>query len=213
MASVSHLRLLCLGLIGVAAACSSGAAVPTVTQHLPPNAIDTPADVAAALNRECPGNSARVRLDLVQGDIHLRRTFSCALVGNATAAEADLVDLVAHRHNATQRADRLIRFKKAFNVKFGRDRAGAIWMLGTGFEGLSCTRAGDSAFHRREMAVVTPAGIDRESPTRWTEIEAAYIAGVCPDRLPIFFSSVARAGQPAAAKVVRTEVQSLGVGS
>src|SRR5689334_8985352 len=127
MTIVRHLRLLCLGFIGVAVACSSGAAVPTTIQHLPRNGIDSPADVVAALKRACPGNSARVLLDLVQGDIHLRYTFSCALVDNETTAEAELVSLVAHRHNATQRADRLIRFKKAFNVEFGRDRAGAVW--------------------------------------------------------------------------------------
>jgi hypothetical protein len=168
--------------------------------------------VVGQLKSGCTKRSGKIRLDLEQGDAHLRHVFGCNLVrSNEARAEAAVLDLVRTRHDATRRADRVIRFATAFNVKSRLDnRAGLVWSIGTGFDGASCTRAGDSTFHRDELALVTPPGANHESPTRWTEIEASWVAAVCPDRLPIFFSSLARAGQSAAANIVRTELQRLG---
>jgi hypothetical protein len=188
---------------------------PTVKIRDGSDAISELDQVVGQLKSGCPNRSGKIRLDLKQGDAHLRHVFGCDLVRtNEARAEAAVLDLVRTRHDATRRADRLIRFDTAFKVKFRlHNPAGLVWSIGTGFDGAPCTRAGDSKFHRDELAMVSPLGANHESPTRWTEIEASWIAAVCPEQLPIFFSSLARAGQPAAANIVRTELQRLGAGS
>jgi hypothetical protein len=208
----------CAAALFVLAICIVGCSAddtPTVKIRNGSDGISELDQVVGQLKSGCPDRSAKIRLDLEQGDAHLRHVFGCDLVRtNEARAEAAVLDLVRTRHDATRRADRVIRFDTAFNVKFRLDNpAGLIWTIGTGFDGASCTRAGDGKFHRDELALVTPRGPNHESPARWTEIEASWIAAVCPDRLPIFFSSLARAGQPAAANTVRAELERLGVGS
>jgi hypothetical protein len=45
----------------------------------------------------------------------------------------------------------VIAIDKAFRLS-EHDRDSLIWYLGTGFDGWSCTRAGDAAFHHDELA-------------------------------------------------------------
>ena len=192
--------------------CSSGETTPNVKFRSGSGGIWELDQVVGRLKTACPNRSGNVRLDLRQGDARVRHVFSCDLVlTNGSRAEAEVADLVSARHNAARRADRVIRFDKALNVRV-HTRLGLVWALGTGLDGVSCARAGDTVFHRGELAIVAPAGPNHESPTRWTEVEAAYIAGACPDRLQSLFSSVVRAGQPTAASAVRSELERLGIG-
>jgi hypothetical protein len=203
-----HLRVLCLVLICVAVGCSSGATVPTVIRHNRPNVISEPSELVAALKSRCASNRGRVRLDLVQGNVHLRPIFACAaLRNNPTAAQAELVNLVAHRDNATQRAERIETFQRQLGVPVFPP-ALLVWPLGTVGD-YSCTDAGDTALQRRDIQSV--AGY--QSPLTWTKIEAARVAGDCPDRLKLFFSSITAAGYPTAASSVRAQLEKLGLRS
>ncbi len=158
----------------------------------------------------CGTAATRVRLDLIQGDAHLRPVFKCRVVRlDETAAEAKLVDLVSHRHDAARRADLVVML--SHELRIPRDRSLVVWSIGSGIDG--CYRIADTNFHRQEIAAAArqlppPA---RETSVRWTEIEAVRFAGTCPEQLRAFFDSVASAGYPAAAAIVRSELTRLGV--
>ena len=66
------------------------------------------------------------------------------------------------------------------------------------------------ALHRRDIAEVA-ASTRPETPVHWTQVEAVRYAGTCPQRLGMFFDTVAQAGQPEAARVVRGQLAHLGV--
>jgi hypothetical protein len=67
----------------------------------------------------------------------------------------------------------------------------------------SCARAGDLPFRRDEIA---EAKLAAENAEHWLRVEAAGIAGACPDRLDALFKTVIAAGQPDAVRTVRAEL-------
>jgi hypothetical protein len=201
------------------AGCSSGGQTPTAkVPSLPKGETWTLSQVAGYLRAGCPNRSGRIHLDIAQGDTHLRHTFICDQVDHdETGTEAELAGLSSTRHDAAQRADRVIAIEKALRLT-QQLRSSLIWNFGTGVDSLSCTRAGDSAYHRRELesaadySSVGPNGSvtpEHQSAPEWAKIEVGYIAGACPQQLGAFFTSLAQAGHPKAATAVRGELRAL----
>ncbi len=186
--------------------------MPTATLHGSKGSGFAASVVVDAMKSKCPTVTGRVRLDVVQGDAHLRPTFACQIVrDDGAGAASELVDLVANRHDAAHRADLVISLTRELGISpYGRDDL--IWSIGTGLDG--CYRVADAGFHRQEIGEVAHLPPPRrETPVHWTKVEAARFAGTCPDQLGAFFDSVAAAGQPAAANEVRSEMARLGVPS
>jgi predicted esterase YcpF (UPF0227 family) len=48
-----------------------------------------------------------------------------------------------------------------------------------------------------------------ESSDHWTLIEGVHLAGFCPERLPEFYATVRRVGEPAAAKAVKARLDAV----
>jgi len=166
-------------------------------------------DVVKELKQRCASRHGQVLLDLTQGDVHLRAPLSCQVLrDNAAGAQAELVELVANRNDAARRADLIVALSHEFRIPTA-DRDFLIWTIGTGTS--VCFRVADVALYRGELAMVAPPGPSHETPVHWTQVEAARIAGICPSRLDAFFDAVTRAGQPQASKLVRAQLQALGV--
>jgi hypothetical protein len=212
-----------LAVLAVGLAGCSGAQPPTANVPSPPKGDALMlTQVVGDLRTGCHPGRLRTRLNLVQGDEHLRHDFRCRVVrDNATGTQNELVGLVSKDHDAALRADRVIVVEKALGVSV-QSRSELIWLLGTGLESASCTKAGDASYHREMLAEAASyksvgrgrrVTVEHQSPIEWTKIEAAYIAGACPDQLGVFFSSLATAGQPAAASAVRHELEGLGTRS
>jgi hypothetical protein len=194
-----------LALVAVAA-CAGGSKTPTVSLRSPANAVILPPDVVSRLSTKCSPGIPRVRLDLVQGDVHLRHAFQCAVVKHEAEGEAALLDLVARRHGAAEGADLAMELLRELRVT-GYGRSNLIWAIGTG---LGCKQISDVALQRQRITDSARwKGPLHQTPTQWTEIEAARYAGGCPDRLDAFFDSVAHAGYPTAAARARAEVTRL----
>lgn len=159
------------------------------------------------MTRKCAQSRERVRLNLVVGDDQFRHDFDCSQIrGEAAATSSTLLGLVAMRHHATERADQVNMLQRRFAVRQYR-RADLIWSFGTGDNGAPCTRASDDRFHRQELY----GNLSIEAPLHWTEVEAAYIGGACPEQLRTFLQSISDIGQPRAAVAVRTELEAFGV--
>lgn len=202
--------VLCVALSGGAAlaACSSSSRIPTTKLgDGAGNVITVPADIVSGLRNQCTRGQEQVRLDLREGDAHLRPVFDCALLrDNPSGAEAELIDLVRDRHDAARRADATNTVAAEFGVH-SYDRSMLIWTIGTGRDG--CDRITDVPFHREELD--TASRYEHESAVHWTQVEAARFVGTCPAQLGAFLDSVAAAGQPEAAAAVRTKLFGLGV--
>jgi hypothetical protein len=184
--------------------------VPTVVEHPAPNGIVSPANLAYLAKQRCPSNSGKVAIDLRQGTVRLRETFSCALVReNRSGFEQELVDRVASRNDAAARADLVNTLAREVGVN-AYPRASLVWSIGTG--AAPCFRIDNVALHRQDVADAA-ASSRPETPVHWTEVEAVRYAGTCPQHLGTFFDTLAQAGQPAAARTVRAELTRLGVSS
>jgi len=185
------------------AACSSSSKLPTAKVGPFPDGSLMPLEVVVKqIRKECPRRSGQARLDLRQGDTHLRPVFECSIVrDNPPGAAAELVAMVEHRHDAGHRADQINAVAAELGIK-GYGRSALIWSIGTGVDG--CYRVADAVFHAQELA--SAARSTHESPVQWTKAEAARLVGMCPEQLDAFFNSVAQAGQPAAATAVRKEL-------
>jgi hypothetical protein len=158
--------------------------------------------------RKCNGTTDAVRLDLRQGDIHLAHDFDCATVRlHKTQSAAQLVALVANRHEATRRADRINTVAAQLGI-YGYARDQMIWAIGTGVEG--CRPLRDAAFYRDEIDLGGRSK-NHETPLHWTQVEVARLVGTCPTQLGEFLDVVRRSGQAAAAATVREQLVSVGV--
>jgi hypothetical protein len=175
-------RFVGIGLIGfLGVSCSTSPAPPTVRITLAQYVDMPPAMIVARLRRDCPSGSGRVTLNLITDDGTVRHTFDCAAVRNTTPhVDSELVQLVSGRHQAGRRADRIIAFGRALGITPYWNRTDLIWTLGTSVSSYSCDRASDVTFRRNEIAEAGQVG---ETPTHWLKVEAAYIAGACPDQL------------------------------
>jgi hypothetical protein len=148
-----------------------------------------------------------VRLDLREGDIRLVHVFDCATARHRKAlSAAQLVALVAERHDATRRADRIIAVAGQLGVRaYSRDQM--VWEIGTGVEG--CRPLRDTAFYRQEIESAG-RGSNHENPEHWTKVEVARLVGTCPTQVVAFLDTVRRAGQPDAAAAVRADLARIG---
>jgi len=91
------------------------------------------------------------------------------------------------------RANRVIEIQRDLGVDAHYSVAALATTLAAGRPEASCVHAADDAFHRSELEVSFRDG--RETPDYWSRVEAGYIAGACPDRLPAFLASLTRLGQ------------------
>lgn len=186
----------------------SSAAVPTVVEHPAKTGIIEPSLLASLMKHKCPSSRGDVALDLRQGTVHLRDTVSCALArDNPSGLEQELVGLVANRNDASTRADLVNTLAHEVGVHV-YPRADLVWSIGTNTN--PCYRVDDVAIHREDLAD-SAASTRPETPVHWAEVEAVRYAGTCPQKLGAFFDTLARAGQPAAARTVRAELVRLGV--
>jgi hypothetical protein len=208
MAAVLASSLLVAGCLGH----RSSAAVPTVVEHPAKDGLVTPSNLAYLMAQKCGSTRGDVGLDLRQGTLHLRTQFSCALVReNRSGLEQELVDRVAGRNDAGARADLVNTLAHEVGVN-AYPRADIVWQIGTGADG--CFRVDDVALHRQDISEVgAQPGAFHETPVHWAEVEAVRYAGTCPQKLGAFFATLTQAGQPAAARTVRTELTRLGVTS
>jgi hypothetical protein len=126
------------------------------------------------------------------------RTFNCdaRTTGDSVSVGHQLAQAAARQNRAAVKADRAIALDQELtpDMTFGRDEL--IWGLAAG-NGRACKRAKRPAEIRKQMASASRA--TGETPEHWTLLEAAYVGGVCPQRLSALFENVARIGQPDAA--------------
>ena len=208
MAIVRRLRVLCLVLVTLVVACSSGAEVPTVRRLGPPGGIFEPSELIAALKGDCPSDKGGVRLDLTQGDVHLQPTFACNVVRkNPTAAQSELVNLVADRDNATRRAERIEMMQRKLGVTV--DYQALVWPRQRTRRLLlhPCRR---HSLQRGEIKSSTSF----QSPLVWTEIEAAKV--VAGDRPRNWLRSSSHPSPPPANRLSPAQcaqLRALGVSS
>ncbi len=208
MATIGLVPGLVLGLVLATGACSSGSHPPKVTDRLEHSVVPQFGSLVTRLRTACRGARGPVDLELARPTITLRHRFSCATVaGPLHGIEAELVAWVADHNQATARADRVLRYAAALSVPVP-SRWQLIWDMGTGESPTTfgCEKASDVAFRRHEIA---DAGQVGENPTHWLKVEAAIVAGECPDRLPVLYQTVITAGQPDAVANVRAELASL----
>ena len=76
-----------------------------------------------------------------------------------------------------------------------------IWSFAIGSPE-TCRRATDRQQIQESMSAVA----DRETPERWTLIEAVLLAGACPNRLEDLYANVEALGHPEAAMAVRAKI-------
>jgi hypothetical protein len=197
----------CIGVafVGViVAGCSSGWSAPTVTMGNRDHAVYPMGAVVAQLRKACPASKGDVVLHLV--DARVRHTFTCAAVRQpVNRVESLLVQAVAPNRSAGKRADQVVSLDRALGFSY-MTRGALTWLLGTAFSDFSCDRASDVQFRRAE---IQEAGGVGENPTHWLKVEAAFIAGACPDRLDTLYQTVMKAGQPAAVATVRPELSAV----
>lgn len=178
----------------------------TVDQRLAVNELD---DVATEVLRTC-ATSEDVRLQVQTPRRTLSVDFWCSTTKQAT------VDELAHRiasnfsvrDDAGGKADRVIALRTAFFPEWGpQDRDSLIWSAATNGRHRRCTRDMNESKVRQDMA--SAARASGESPERWTFVEGVDLAGFCPERLPEFYATVRRAGEPAAAKAVKRQLDAV----
>lgn len=188
----------------LADACSSPS-YPTATVACCKDAIETRQQIVPVLRRKCPHATGRVTLDLSTSD--LRRTFKCSTIQKSeAAAEAALVTSVANQNDAVGSAASMIRFWRGLGVQAEDTEPDLTWELAIMKPSYSCARADDLSFRRDEIAQAKGVG---ENAEHWLRVEAAWIAGACPDRLDALFKTVIAAGQPDAVRVVRAALTAI----
>jgi hypothetical protein len=178
--------------------------IKTVTIDSGPSDVITTPDVALyEVAQACADDHDVVRLDLREGDIHLVHVFDCATARHSKALDAaQLVALVADRHDATRRTDRINSVARQLGVHpYSRDDM--VWLIGTGIEGCRPLRGAD--FYRQEIESAG-RGSNHENPEHWTKVEVARLVGTCPTQIAAFLDTIRRAGQPDAAAVVRADL-------
>ncbi len=153
--------------------------------------------------KACATDGNVVQLDLRQGDIHLVHVFDCATARHHKGqGAAQLVGLVADRHDASSRVDRINAVARQLAVR-PYSRAEMVWLIGTGIEG--CTPLREAAFYRGEIESADRSST-HENPEHWTKVEVARLVGTCPAQLSVFLDRVRDAGQPDAAAAVRADL-------
>jgi hypothetical protein len=183
--------------------------IKTVTIDSGRSDVFTTPDVALyEVAQACADDRGTVRLDLRQGDIHIVHIFDCATARHDKAlGAAQLVALVADRHDASDRADRINTVAGQLGVHpYSHDQM--VWVIGTGVEG--CTPLKGASFYREEIETAG-ASSTHESPDHWTKVEVARLVGTCPTQLAAFLATISRAGAPEAAAAVRADLARIDV--
>jgi hypothetical protein len=148
-----------------------------------------PSELANQLAPQCRNDKTSVTL-LISGS-PAKITVPCTSVLHDTALlHRQLVDGAGEHRNARDRADAELRIERLLGLSLN-DRDAVIWQLATApsQQGWTCDHA-DDLQHRQQQ--LNNRG--KESPQHWLLVEAAYIAGQCPQRLDALYRTVAAAG-------------------
>jgi hypothetical protein len=165
-------------------------------------------DVAAEVLRTC-ATSEDVTLKVQTPGGNVSQHFWCSTAKKATveALAHRIANALSVRDGAGRKADRIIALRTTFFPEWGRqDRDSLVWSVATG-NSVRCTRDLIASKVRRDMASAARAG--GESSEHWTLVEAVDLAGFCPERLPGFYATVRRVGEPAAAKAVKARLDAV----
>jgi hypothetical protein len=165
--------------------------------------------VVESLRSKCGGRSPDVSLVLTES--RLRFNFSCSdVLHNPRRVENQALAKVAARRNAAVRAAAVVAYEKQLGVygdlvkgrrEYPDDERDTTFSLGTatGTDYL-CEKSADLKFRANEIRYAAQGG---ESAVHWLKIEAARIAGRCPEKLDTLYDTVQRAGQSNAVATVK----------
>jgi hypothetical protein len=164
-------------------------------------------DVVTQFSTAC-NESPRVPVRVMSGEDEFEVRFECDRIqaDRPDAIRAELLHGVADLHDARERADRVVAVDRALPRA---DRVGYVrdWMVWSfaGRDPETCRRARQPRTIRTSMAQA--AASNRETPERWTMVEAVLLAGACPDRLEDLYENVRRVGEPEAARAVERRIE------
>ena len=130
---------------------------------------------------------------------------AAALVSTYSGIQQPLVQAAAIHRRAGERADRAVALQDSLPPANGLtyDRDQLVWSLAAS-NGLACERAQSPKQIQQGMADSAQAGL--ETAEHWTLIEAVFLEGACPDKLPDLYRNVAELGNPTAANTVKALV-------
>jgi hypothetical protein len=127
---------------------------------------------------------------------------AAAVADAYTGAQQPLVKAAATHRDAGERADRAINLQDSLPPTDGLtyDRDQLVWGFAAS-NGMACARAQSPRQIQQGMAESAQAGL--ETAEHWTLIEAVFLEGDCPDKLPDLYRNVAALGNPTAANTVK----------
>jgi nitrite reductase/ring-hydroxylating ferredoxin subunit len=134
--------------------------------------------------------------------------FSITIVCSAGLAMPDkfirqpLVAAASSHRDAGARANAVVDLQEALPPAegLGYEHDEMVWAI-AGSNGVACRRAQSQQQILRSMSEAAQA--NRETPEHWTLVEAVFLTGVCPDKLPDLYENVAALGNPIAAQAVK----------
>lgn len=178
---------------------------PPVELDLPRNPVPLQ-DAVATVEGAC-ASTGHLSVRLVTADGESTTDFDCArILGDPEAVAKQLLSRVGRANSAREKASRVAAIQRSLPPEENPtyDEAEMIWSFASG-NPKTCSRAGRPRAIRQNMKIAAVA--NRETPERWTLIEAVMLAGACPHRLPVLFRNVRRIGEATAAKQVERRIE------
>ena len=138
--------------------------------------------------------------------------FSVDVVCSAALAATDrfirqpLLEEAARHRSAGPRASAVVDLQEALpsTAGLGYEYDSMVWGIASS-NGNACRRAASQKQIREGMSMAAQG--NQETPETWTLIEAVFLAGVCPAKLPALCRNVAALGNPIAANTVKELVE------
>ncbi|HEY3834541.1 MAG TPA: hypothetical protein VGO03_19775 [Acidimicrobiia bacterium] len=171
--------------------------------------------IVPTVRPHCVADVKNVTLALTQS--RLSFTFSCSeVLHNPRRVEVAAVSKVATRRNAARRAAKIVAYEKQLGVygdvvkghrEYPDDVRSDTFTIGVAGSDYLCAQAGNLQFRANEIRDAAHGG---ESAVHWLKIEAARIAGLCPEKLATLYDTVQRAGATEAVASVRPLLASAG---
>jgi hypothetical protein len=151
---------------------------------------------------QIPAEKLNVEVDEPASNFSLEIDCAAAVADAYTGVQQPLVKAAATHRDAGKRADRAITLQDSLPPTDGLayDRDQLIWGFAAS-NGMACARAQSPKQIQQGMAESAQAGL--ETAEHWTLIEAVFLEGACPDKLPDLYRNVAALGNPTAANTVK----------
>jgi hypothetical protein len=135
----------------------------------------------------------------------MRRVRRCVIVIALLLASA----CGSGRPNAAQRADSIVRRQRELGIDMHYIRDLLISGMSSPDALGSCRFAEDDKQHRDNLQISFDQR--RETADHWVRVEAGFIAGACPQRLPAFFASLNRIGLHQIASTVQSQLHRVAI--